>query len=376
MRPLSLSLLLLGCGLPVHAADPVAKNNGSLLVLGIAIDQFPEKKNKETFASYNYCAEEFTRVFHDVGGPMFRRVEVRLVRAREVTHARCLAELVRLGQQARRDDLLALGIFAHGFTHAKEGWGIETAERQTLWGHEIKAILGRLPCKALVIIETCTSGGFAQAQKKDAPLPPTVTALCACRAQQHTDNHLSIAYCEALWGKADFDKDGVVDMAELVRYVHLRHKELNPKENGTKDGELPVLVESKMGQIRTPLTKVSPDLVSVAVDNEWYGARLLKKVDNGKFRVHMLGWDSKPGPYFVANEVDRNHICLSDDPPPVKVVDKGKVRLAHLVSKQGTQWKVQYLGAKKEETVSKDKVRQLFGAEPEPAKKKKKRAAP
>jgi hypothetical protein len=375
MRRLGVLLAVGICSLPVCAAEPAARQNGRLLVLGIAVNQFPVKKNKETFASYNYCAEEFTRIFREAGGPVFRGVETRLVLARNVTHARCLAELARLAQQARRQDVLALGIFAHGFTHAKEGWGIETVEKQTLWGHEIKAILGRLPCQALVIVETCTSGGFAVPHRKDVPLPPNVTALCACRQAQHTDNHLSIAYSEGLWGKADFDKDGLVDVAELVRYVQLRHKELNPKEKekGGKDNELPVLVAAKT-QARIPLTKASPDLVAVAVGNEWYQARLLK-IDNGdKFHVHMLGWDSKPGSsYFLTDAVDRHHICLPDDPPPVKVEVNGKKRLALLVSKQGPQWNVRYLGGKmKDETVPSKQVQQLFGTETRVQKKRKK----
>ena len=51
----------------------------------------------------------------------------------------------------------------------------------------------KLPCQAVVFIETCTSGGFASAHKNDPPLPANVTALCACSAKQAVDNQLDMA---------------------------------------------------------------------------------------------------------------------------------------------------------------------------------------
>ncbi len=297
----------------------------------------------------------------------------RTLLGRQVTGSRCQSELARLVQRAARQDVVVLGIFGHGLSHAKEGWGIETADRQTLWGHQIKAVLSRLPCSALIVIETGTSAALVKGRSKSAALSPNVTALCACRGRQQSDNHLSLAVAEALAGKADFDKDGVVEMAELMSYVRLRLQELDPDGRAGKDGEAPLLVEAKAGPPRLPLTAVTADLVTVAIKDEWYQARLLKKGENGRFRIHPLGWDARPGPYFLADEVDREHICLPGDPPPVKVEVNGRMRLARLVSKDGTQWKVRYLGgAGKEETVPGTKVKQLFGTETRVPKKRKK----
>jgi hypothetical protein len=373
MRHLCL-LLAAACSVPeTRAAVPADKHEGELLVLGIALNQFPDKKNKETIASFNYCAEEFTRALREGGKMVYREVEARTVLGRQATLPRCQAELARLAQKAERQDVVVLGIFGHGLTHPKEGWGFETADRQTLWGHQIKTLLGRLPCSAVVVVETSTSAAFAKTKRKDATLPANVTALCACRGRRQADNHLSLAVAEALGGKADFDKDGIVEAAELVTYVRRRLKELASDGRVGKDGEPPLLVEAKAGPPRLPLTAVSADLVAVAVEGEWYQARFLKKGENGSFRIRPLGWDAKPGPNFLADEVDRDHICLPTDPPPIRVEIKGKKRLARLVSKDGDRWKVQYLGAKAEDTVAKSSVTQLFGEENVPAKKRKKK---
>ena len=373
MRRLCLVLAVACSVSAVRAAAPADKHEGELLVLGIALNQFPDKKNKETITSFNYCAEEFTRALREGGKPVYREVEARTLLGRQATLPRCQAELARLAQRAERQDVVVLGIFGHGLSHPKEGWGIETADRQTLWGHQIKTLLGQLPCSALVVVETSTSAAFAKAKGKDAALPANVTALCACRGRRQADSFLSLAVAEGLAGKADFDKDGVVEAAELASYVKRRLKEWPTGGRIGKDGEAPALVEAKAGPPRLPLTAVSADLVAVAVEGEWYQARLLKKGENGAFRIHPLGWDSKPGPYFLADQVDRDHICLPTDPPPIRVEGKGKTRLARLVSKDGDRWKVQYLGAKAEETVAKSSVTQLFGVENEPAKKRKKK---
>jgi len=212
------------------------------------------------------------------------------------------------------------------------------------------------------VVETCTSGGFARSHSQDVPLPPNVTAICACRAGQSTDNNLDIAVSEALWGKADFDGDGVVTLDELLRYVRLRHKALVPNQGLGKDNELPLIVRAKKAPAELPLTRVSPDLVAVAFKGEWHEA-LLESQEGNTYHVHLLGWDSKPGPYFLTDTVDRRHICLPGDPQPVVVSADGKARLARLVSGDGEQCTVRYIAGKKEVTVPRIQVKFPFASE-------------
>jgi hypothetical protein len=215
----------------------------------------------------------------------------------------------------------------------------------------------------VAIIETCGSGGFARPHRKDIPLPPNVTALCACRALQETDNHLSVAVSEALGGKADFNKDGLIQVGELLRYTARRHREMVPDARFGQDSELPLLVPAAQAALTLPLTAVSTDLVAIAVKGEWYQARLVEQKADA-FQVRVLGWDSKPGPYFVTDSVNREHVCLSTDPPPVQVETNGTWRPARLLEKDGDRLKVHYIGTKKrrDEFVPRERVRFLFAA--------------
>src|SRR6185436_2955118 len=102
----------------------------------------------------------------------------------------------------------------HGETDHKEGWEVDTCDGKTLTGRDVKERLVRLPCQVICMLETCGSGGFARDHKDDVPLPPNVTALCACRPRQETENQLDIALGEALRGRADFNHDGLVQIPE------------------------------------------------------------------------------------------------------------------------------------------------------------------
>jgi hypothetical protein len=366
MRRLCVLLLLLAFPLPAVAADRSSRNGGDLYLLGIAIDQYPDKENKETFDSYDWCVEEMAKVFQESARPLFRQVHTRLILGKQVTHGRAMAGLAWLENNATPHDLVIVSVDAHGFTDPKQGWGIDTADNGTLWGREIKTALGRLPCQAIAVVETCTSGGFARSHSQDVPLPPNVTAICACRAGQSTDNNLDIAVSEALWGKADFNGDGVVTLDELLRYVRVRHKELVPDQGLGKDHELPLLVKARTAPAGLPLTRVSPGLVAVAFKGEWHEA-LLEGQEGTTYHVHLLGWDSKPGPYFLTDTVDRKHICLPGDPPPVVVSADGKSRLARLVSSGGGECVVRYIGGKKD-VVSRGQVKAPFAGELDQAK--------
>src|SRR5262249_30964578 len=175
------------------------------------------------------------------------------------------------------------------------------------WGREIKTELGKLPCQVIIMIETCTSGGFAQPHKHDPPVPGNVTALCACSGKQTTDNHLDMALAEGLYGRADFNGNGVVELDELIRYIELRYQEWWPDPKKREAHETPVLLKAKTMPGSLPLTNVSADLVAVVHNGTWYSA-LQEKHSGDKYQVHCLGWASKPGPDFLTRSGGpRNH---------------------------------------------------------------------
>jgi hypothetical protein len=50
---------------------------------------------------------------------------------------------------------------------------------------------------------------FAAAHEGDPVVPANVTVRCACKVNEVTDNPLDIAIGEALYGRADFNNDGL-----------------------------------------------------------------------------------------------------------------------------------------------------------------------
>jgi hypothetical protein len=336
---------------------------GNLYVLGFTLDQQPT--GKYTVDAYNWCCEEIDKVFREQAKSFHRNIASRLIRGKQATHAAALSGLAWLQKSATRQDLVVIYLGAHGFTDQQNGWGIITIDKKTLWGHEIKTELARLPCHAIVFVETCTSGGFALPHKQDPPVPANVTAICACSWKQTTDNPLDMAVAEALYGRADFNKDGVVELDEMIRYIRLRYKEWWPAPKTTLGSNTPVMIKAKTVAGPLRLTKVSPHLVGVVHNGTWYSA--LNEGQKGKsYRVHMLGWSSTPGPYFLTNAVTREFISLPSDGRPLLVEQGGRWYPARKLQSQGAQTKVHYIGYNEVEVVSAQRIFYPFVGEVAP----------
>jgi hypothetical protein len=172
------------------------------------------------------------------------------------------------------------------------------------------------------------------------------------------------AVAEALYGRADFNHDGVVEVDELIRYVELRYHEMFPGAKKTDDNsDTPVIVKAKGLPGTLALTHASPLLAAVAHDGALWSA-VLEKRDGDKYRVHVLGWNSKPGPYFLTNSVTRDFLCLPDDGPPLLVEQNGQWYGARLLGKEGAKYKVHYLGYNEEEVVTKGRIKYPFVGRP------------
>jgi hypothetical protein len=321
-------------------------------------------KPSATIDSYNWCPEEIEKVFREQGKAFYHDFHVRQVLGKHATHAGALDGLAWLRNSVTKDDFVVMYVGCHGFTDPNEGWGVTTADRKTLWGREIKAELAKLPCQVLILIETCTSGGFTQSHPHDPAVPPNVTAICACSGQQSTDNQLDLAVAEALYGRADFNHDGVIDLDELIRYTEQRYREWWPQPKKDDGHETPAIVHAKALPASLPLTKPSPALCAIVHKGELWSS-LLEKQGGDKFQVHLLGWSSKPGPYFRTNSVTRDCICLPNEGPPLLVLQNGVWYPARILGKEGAKFKVHYLGWKEDEVVTAARIKYPFAGRPQ-----------
>ena len=298
MRRFCLFLLLAALPLPLRAADAPAKPDGDLYVLGVGLDQEPNKAEHETIDAYNWCPEEVEKLFKEQAASFHRKVESRLVLGEKATHQGILDGLAWLRDNTHKSDLVIMYVGCHGFTDPNEGWGVATADGKTLWGHEIKAGLGKLPCRVILFIETCTSGGFASAAQERSGGPGQRDRACApAPASRRPTTNSTWRVAEALYGRADFNHDGVVDLDELVRYVRLRYREWWPAPKRGDDHETPVIVQSGETPGSLPLTRTSADLAAVFHGGRWLGA-IAEKQGGDRYRVHMLGWANRPRAVF------------------------------------------------------------------------------
>ena len=96
----------------------------------------------------------------------------------------------------------------------------------TVRPREIKTRLAKLPCQAIFIDDACQSGNWPKEFPPDDVMPPNVTALCCCQSNQNSGIQFDITLFEALHGKADFNKDGIVDLDEVIKYCESRIREV------------------------------------------------------------------------------------------------------------------------------------------------------
>lgn len=354
--------LILAMGLALLAtrapADKPHRVGGTLHVLGIAVNVDGVGQPGTLLNSFNWSAEEKVHLFTDLSKDLYRQVEGHALLGQYVTRAQFIAALDSTQMKAKRGDLVVIYIGMHGGTDPKEGWGAGTVDNEVVRGVEVKKFLGAMPCQVLALIETCGSGGFARDHKNDIPVPGNVTVITCCRAKQSATNELDIAAMEALRGRADFNRDGVVMMDELTRYVRLRFD-----ATFEKDGVECVIRRSEQAA-STALTSVPENLIAFAKDGSWYSGLLLGEKKD-KYLVHPDGWNPVPkGGWFLTNHVTRDEIVLPGEPKPLVVEQGGAWYCAKLLAKEGKNFKVKYVGYDEVETVSPDRVKYPIFIEP------------
>ena len=222
-----------------------------------------------------------------------------------------------------------------------------------------------------MFIETCESGGFATAHPEgDPPVPPNVTVLCACSATEAAGNPLDVAVAEALYGRADFNHDGVIDLDELIRYVELRYKERWPEAG--EGSNTPVIFRGATMRGPLALTRTSKALSAVVVRDGFYSA-LNEGPDGNRIKVHVLGQSSRPQDgFFVANFSPRDHMCSETDGPPLLVERDGAWLPAQFVNASGKSITAVLLGKHPAQiTINANQVRYPFVGRPGPAPAKK-----
>lgn len=252
---------------------PVAPDQRPVLyVLAIGINEY-EGDWKLDFARND--AEKLAESFCKHSKSLFHSVECRLVRDKEATRKGILEGLQWLKGRVRAQDVAVIFYAGHGYTDPAGHFYLlsvdmdeDRLEDTTVSADDLRNCLTELPGRALLLLDACHSapadavrlkrrrGAAADTLVRDLSDEGVgVIVLVAAQgpeeSREDTDlkhGYFTQALLEGLSGKADYNKDGLVDLTELNLYVE------NQVVQWTKDLQHPAI--GKPATIRSfPLTK-------------------------------------------------------------------------------------------------------------------------
>lgn len=252
MNPLLMStipavLVLLFAPGNATAAEPSA----ALHVLTIGIE--PDETRLKVRDWYARDAE-YVRDALLAAKPLYREVRTQVVNGEKATRANVIAALDALVESVTADDVAVVFFSSHGSLDDQGRYYIPLAETRTdpatagaadttdrLLGRELMERIGRVRGRTLLLLDTCCAGGCLQV---DLPKEARVAWLLACDEEESSSGqydrqdrphgYFVIALCEALAGRADADRNGVVTFAEVTGYVPDRAAGFFPSQNALR----------------------------------------------------------------------------------------------------------------------------------------------
>jgi WD40 repeat protein len=229
--------------------NPVA-SSGSLYVLAVGINDYPDKRLKLDCAAPD--AQSLREAFLTNSTKLFRGVEVKLLLNGEATRANILDGLQWLGGKAKTGDVVVVFYAGHGDCKIEDQFYLVPVDANLrnlsgtgISGEALKRALADLPSTTMLVLDACYAGSFDGKKRKKRGLPERSDALlrdltydaglvvmCGASKEQEAaeeDGHgfFTQALVEGLSGKADTDKDGLIELNELDVYVTQRVRKLS-----------------------------------------------------------------------------------------------------------------------------------------------------
>jgi WD40 repeat protein len=236
----------------VDNANPAAPSS-SLYVLAVGINDYPDKRLKLDCAAPD--AQSFRQAFVTNSSKLFRAIEVKLLLNGEATRANILDGLQWLGGKAKPGDVVVVFYAGHGDCKIEDQFYLVPVDANLrnlsgtgISGETLKRALADLPSTTMLVLDACYAGSFDGKKRKKRGLPEQSDALmrdltfdaglvvmCGASKEQEAaeeDGHgfFTQALVEGLSGKADLDKDGVIEVDELDVYVTRRVRKLSANE--------------------------------------------------------------------------------------------------------------------------------------------------
>jgi WD40 repeat protein len=254
--------------LDVVAGNDDSKATGKLYLLVIGINDYLFLGNRFKLDSAVPDARSIHQSFQNLSRPLFRSVESRLLLDRQATRANVLDALRWLKQSTKPGDKAVVFYAGHGDNQITGQFYILPVDaklddlRDTgISDDDLKRSIGELPCSTVLMLDACYSGSFGQKRRKTRSLSkPTdalagsmindygLATLCGARDNQEAieeggHGFFTQALTQGMAGEADTDKDGVVELYELLPFVCSRVRKLSAGDQVPTFG-LPQSIES------------------------------------------------------------------------------------------------------------------------------------
>src|SRR5262249_39236490 len=164
---------------------------------------------------------------------LFGRVQVTPLTNAKATRNGILSQLAGLERKSRPGDYVVLYVSCHGGISKTGEYYFCAYDGDVTWG-QIKAALRPVPGTKVGILDTCHAGAADQNEQ--------LIVFSACRANQQSHDGTSASgnstytrfLLEGLYGKADFNRDGQVTLAEAAGYASAKLKQMY-KQQAPKD---------------------------------------------------------------------------------------------------------------------------------------------
>jgi len=235
-------------------AEPgMAKGSGTLYVLAIGINDYPDKRLKLDCAASD--ARALRQAFLDHSRRLFRGVEARLLLNGEATRAHILEGLGWLSATAKAGDVAVVFYAGHGDSKIENQFYLVPVDANLrdlghsgISGEDLRKGIGDLPCTIMLLLDACYAGSIDVKKRKTRGLPQPgdavvrdlvydsgLVVMCGAwkeqeAAEESGQGFFTRALVEGMEGKADINKDGRVELYELQAYVNLRVRELSSGE--------------------------------------------------------------------------------------------------------------------------------------------------
>ncbi len=199
-------------------------------------------------------AESFANIYKEQKGKLFANVHARSILDAQVTRQSVQEGLSWIKSEAKEKDYVAIFVSGHGFVEKDRYFFAPSstnlaklAETAIPWSEVIETIR-KFPCRVLLAIDTCHSGGVAVEalrdpynsllrQSKEAGL----ITLSACMPGELSwedarwgHGAFTFAFLEALGGKAPTEDDGTLSLIQVAAYVNRQVTKLTNKKQTSK----------------------------------------------------------------------------------------------------------------------------------------------